>query len=76
MLPTKNHTLWVKLVTGQSGYRCQAVPASMMLARVIRSTQRDQSPENIQRCVDEIYNFFTRYERVLEQDINAIFGIK
>ena len=75
MLPKKNHAIWIELVTGQCGYRCQAVPASMMLARVIRSAQRDSSPENVQRCVNEIHDFFTRYERVLQQDINAIFGL-
>jgi hypothetical protein len=47
----------------------------MMLARVIRSAQRDSSPENVQRCVNEIHDFFARYERVLQQDINAIFGL-
>jgi hypothetical protein len=75
MLPQKNSSIWVQLVTGRHKYHCQAVPASMMLARVIRSVQRDNSPENVQRCVNEMHDFFTRYEKILQSDIRAIFGV-
>ncbi|EIJ41242.1 hypothetical protein BegalDRAFT_0322 [Beggiatoa alba B18LD] len=74
MVPDKSEPLWRLLVTGQKGYKCQVVPASMMLARVIRSTQLDNSAENIDKCINEIHSFFTRYEPILEQDIQAIFG--
>ncbi|ALG67551.2 hypothetical protein [Beggiatoa leptomitoformis] len=74
MVPDKSEPLWRLLVTGQKNYKCQVVPASMMLARVIRATQLDDSTENIDKCVSEIHSFFTRYEPILEQDILAIFG--
>ncbi len=74
MLPPKTDNRWQSLVTGKKQYKLQAVPASMLLSRVIRSTQHDGSQENIQRCVDEAYDFFIRYEAILDNDIKTIFG--
>jgi len=49
------------------------VPASILLERIVRSTQDDNSPENIQQCVEETYNFFVRYKVILSKDINQLF---
>jgi hypothetical protein len=73
MLPEKTDARWNYLVTGQKNYRLQTVPASMLLSRIIRSVQADNSPENIQRCIEEAYNFFMRYEAILDRDIKTIF---
>jgi len=73
MLPEKHESIWTSLVTGEKNYQCQVVPASMLLARLIRSTQRDKSNENVSRCIDEAYTFFERYQAVLKNDIRRIF---
>lgn len=49
------------------------MPASILLERIVRSTQDDDSPENIQQCVEETYNFFVRYKLILSKDINQLF---
>jgi len=49
------------------------VPASILLERIVRSTQDDDSPENIQQCVEETYNFFVRYKPILSKDIDQLF---
>ena len=49
------------------------MPASILLERIVRSTQDDNSPENIQQCVEETYNFFVRYKVILSKDINQLF---
>jgi hypothetical protein len=74
MLPEKTDTRWNRLVTGQQVYRLQTVPASMLLSRIVRSVQADNSPENIQRCIEEAHSFFMRYEAILDRDIKTIFG--
>jgi len=73
MLPEKSNHIWSQLVTGKKSYKCRVVPASMLLARIIRSTQIDDSPENVQRCIEETYTFFQRYQSILKDDIRTIF---
>jgi hypothetical protein len=73
MIPHKSSDIWKLLVTGKKKCRCNLVPASILLARIVRSTQDDDSPENIQQCVEETYNFFVRYKLILSKDINQLF---
>lgn len=74
MIPDKSDKIWALLVTGQKQHKFQVVPANMLLARMIRSTQRDSSLENIQGCVEETYKFFVRYQAILMNDIEKLFG--
>ena len=73
-IPNKSDEVWKLLVTGQKPYKFKVVPASMLLARIISSTQHDNSPENVSQCVEETYNFFVRYEPILQTDIKKLFG--
>ena len=74
MIPHKSSDIWKLLVTGKRKCRCNLVPASILLERIIRSTQDDNSPENIQQCVEETYNFFVRYKPILtKKDIKQLF---
>lgn len=73
MIPHKSSDIWKLLVTGKKKCRCNLVPASILLERIVRSTQDDDSPENIQQCVEETYNFFVRYKLILSKDINQLF---
>jgi len=74
MIPQKSDVRWQLLVTGQKTYHCRVLPVNILLERIINSTQHDNSPENIQQCVEETYNFFIRYEPILTQDIKHLFG--
>lgn len=73
MIPNESDEIWTLLVTGRKQYKFQVVPANMLLARMMRSTQRDSSPENIQKCVEETYKFFVRYQAILTDDIKKLF---
>lgn len=75
MIPDKTSEVWRLLVTGQKEYRFQLIPASMMLARVIRSVQLNNSPENIEKCISELYTFFIHYQAILNKDIQSLFGL-
>lgn len=74
MLPPRHDMRWNYLVTGCKNYKLQVVPASMLLSRIIRSIQTDNSQENVEHCIDEAYDFFIRYEAILDRDIKTIFG--
>jgi hypothetical protein len=74
MIPQKSDVRWQLLVTGKKACRCSVLPANILLERITNSTRHDNSPENIQQCVEETYNFFVRYEAILTQDIKQLFG--
>jgi hypothetical protein len=74
MIPDKSEKIWTLLVTGKKTYQYKVLPVSVLLSRMLLSTQKDNSPENIQHCIDETYNFFVRYETILKKDIENIFG--
>jgi hypothetical protein len=74
LIPDKSAAIWRDLITGEKEYRFRLVPASMMLARLMRSVQLNGSDDNINQCAEELYHFFTHYHVVLSKDIQILFG--
>jgi hypothetical protein len=74
MLPSKNDIKWKLLVTGKIDHNFKSIPAGMMFSRHKREFSRNSSEENITLLVDEAYNFFSKFEKILQEDIKAIFG--
>jgi hypothetical protein len=74
MVPDKSDKRWRLLVTGEKEYNFQILPARILLARMISSIKNDNSPANIQQCIEDTYNFFLRYQAILQEDIENIFG--
>jgi len=44
-----------------------------MFSRIKRNLSNDNSTANYTKCLNEVYEFFTKYERILETDLNEIF---
>jgi hypothetical protein len=74
MLPSKNDIKWKQLVTGKIQHDFKSIPAGMMVSRHKRETSRNGSDENVIRLAEEAYNFFAKFEKILQEDIKAIFG--
>ena len=74
MIPQKTDGKWKLLVTGKIEHNFKCVPAGLMLSTVKRDIQRDGSTENINKHIEETYVFFQRYEKILQDDIKAIFN--
>ncbi len=74
MIPPKTDKKWEQLVSGRINKTFKSFPLSMMLSRHKREIMKDSSLQNINMHVDEAYEFFIKYERILEEDIIAIFG--
>ena len=74
MLPAKTSYKWKELIQGNIDYKFKSVPAGLIISRVSRSLKNDNSDENINKCLDEVYNFFYKYQRIFQDDITAIFG--
>lgn len=74
MLPPKTDFKWKQLLIGEMNYQFKAVAAGLIVSRLSRSVKQDTSTENINKCIDEVYTFFIKYEKVFKDDIEAIFG--
>jgi len=74
MIPQKTDGRWVRLINGKLSHNFKLVPAGLMLSRLRRQFSSAISPKNERECVDELYDFFQKYERILQEDIKAIFG--
>ncbi|MGK5091988.1 hypothetical protein WDW89_08240 [Deltaproteobacteria bacterium TL4] len=73
MIPPKSNNKWKLLVSGKVAYTFNFFPASMLISRLIRKTQKDQSEATSIECIEEIHTFFVKYESTLTEDIKAIF---
>jgi hypothetical protein len=74
LLPELSDVRWKQLVAGELQYNCELMAANMLLERVVSSVHRDKSEQNIQQSIRETYQFFERYQSILENDIVNIFG--
>ncbi len=74
MIPSKNDGKWAKLVKGEARQSLKSVPAGLMLSRMSREIAASPDGQTVQRCVDEAYLFFAKYESILKDDITSIFG--
>jgi len=74
MLPEKSDLRWKRLVEGDIQYNCEVMAANMLLERVVYSVHEDNSEQNLKQSIQETYQFFMRYQSILENDIINIFG--
>ena len=74
MLPSKNDMKWKLLVSGKIDHNFKSVPAALMISRHKREISKDGSAENVLLHVNEAYDFFQKFEKILQDDIKAIFG--
>ena len=74
ILPNISDARWKQLVEGEIQYNCELMAANMLLQRVILDVHQDHSEQNINKSIQETYQFFMRYQSILENDIINIFG--
>ena len=74
MIPSKTDGKWAKLVKGELKHNFKSVPAGLMISRLRRESDSNKDQATLQRCIDEIYVFFEKYESILRDDISNIFG--
>jgi hypothetical protein len=74
MVPVNNDPRWNKLLKGEIRHQFRSVPAGLMFSRLRRSLDMDSSEDNHRKCLEEVIAFFRKYEKILADDIAAIFG--
>lgn len=73
MLPAITDPRWEALVRGTVKHNFVLLGSGMLMARLARETERDPSPQNVKKCIDEAYAYFQKYETVSKDDLDAIF---
>ena len=59
---------------GRIDYKFSNAAASMMFFQLKGDVKKDGSPVSLAKAVDTMHAFATKYERMLDADIKAIFN--
>lgn len=73
MLPPKSHSKWVDLIKGDVQVNFSVFAGNMLINRLSRSVKKDSSKNNVQKCVEEAYNFFSRFSTIYKDELNTVF---
>lgn len=74
MLPSTSDPKWRDLLTGKIRHSFNVVSASLLVSRLNRQTKADRNEEYLDKYINEAHAFFEKYQKILEDDISAIFG--
>jgi predicted transcriptional regulator with HTH domain len=73
MVPTKENPKWAELLKGNIQHKFTVAPAAMMVSKCERSVHRDPSPQNLEKNLVDLHAFFTKYEKLVSNDLVEIF---
>jgi hypothetical protein len=73
LLPPKTDQRWRNLVLGTTAATPKLLALKFILSRLTLATKKDPSPANVQKSVDELYEFFQRNPRMVEADTATLF---
>ncbi|MTV36252.1 hypothetical protein [Duganella radicis] len=68
----KSNRKWKDLVTGKLEFRTDNFGLQMFLKRSVTRFATPQAPGELEKTVEELYNFFVKYERILTKEIALI----
>ena len=68
----KQSSKWKDLVTGKLQLKADNVGLQMFLKRSTTRFATPRPPEELEQRVDELYNFFVKYEHILGKELAAI----
>lgn len=74
MLQPKTNPKWKEFVLAQKRYTFSFLATKMLAQRIQIAIKTDGSEANIQKCIDETYAFFTKYEKMAAGDLQQIFS--
>lgn len=73
MIPPVSDSKWIDLVLGKDEYHFYLLGLKILMSRVLKSTTNDATTANVNRCVNEVYEFFTKNEKIVQKDLQQIF---
>ena len=73
MIPSKTDPRWKKLVTGELDHQFKMTAAGMCVSRNQRMYKRESTDTVMTSAVENLHEFFTKFEKIAEDDIKALF---
>lgn len=73
MIPPVNDPHWEPLVKGTKQYAFKLLALKILMGRIVASTKKDPSSDNVAKCINEVRAFFVKNETIAQNDINLIF---
>ena len=71
VLPAPTDPRWQAVLSGQKKVKVKSVPFGLLLSRLTR--QYSNNPENLEIYVKEAHSFCTKFRKMLEPDLKALF---
>ncbi|WP_161097073.1 hypothetical protein [Duganella vulcania] len=68
----KNNRKWRDLATGKLELKTDNFGLQMFLKRSVTRFAAPQPPGELEKAVEELYNFFVKYERILGKELAVI----
>ena len=75
MIPDKSDPIWKRVVEDAEKHRLSALPTKMLFMR-IRLIRMQPSAQNLESAIASVYDFFSKNENEVREDIDALFGEK
>lgn len=64
--------IFEKLIKKQAKYESAVLGLNLLIARLQRKYSVNQSPEELNKCLDEMKAFFEKFPSVVEKDIESL----
>lgn len=68
----KSNKKWKDLVTGKLALQTDNLGLQMFLKRTSTKLGSQATPDELDKAVTELHNFFIKYERILQKEIALI----
>jgi hypothetical protein len=75
-VPPVSHPAWKNIVSGKERYQFEFLATNLLLGYLALQVKRDQSPEVVEKCAQELHDIFVRNADLVsvERDLIKIFG--
>lgn len=64
--------IFKKLITKQAEYRSANLGLNLLISRLQRAYSLNQTTEELDRCMQEMKAFFTKYNTIMQKDIEEL----
>lgn len=72
MIPAKSGPVWRSLVTGRISIQSSMVAFNMLICTCKMHVRHDGSPATIDKLALDAFEFFTKYEKLLEPELKQL----
>lgn len=61
-----------KIIKGRADHKSSNLGLNLLISRLKRKYETDQTPEEMKNCVKEMNLFFEKYKKIVTEDVEKI----